>query len=290
MACLYPVSMITPDGRNAQRPCGQCTRCLVRKKLCWSGRLIAEGTQWESASFLTLTYEDSPIDLIYSHVQNFLKQVRKHKTVRFYAVGEYGERGGRPHWHLILFGMHPPYIGMCELQGWSHGLAYFGDLTPASAAYVAGYNLKGIGDPRKSFARMSRKPGIGHHYFERAGQHAAKRGLPPVIDHVSYGQHRFPIDKYCRDTFTRAYVASGGQAPPDYDPNQWLAHQSYLQRMKGGSLDTDIKKLTHDYKMRMQSNGSQKNRKISQISLTDALYPRERSSWSKPTPTPHSPR
>lgn len=48
------------------------------------------------------------------HAQLFTMSLRKvnrkvypMKQLRYYACGEYGERFGRPHYHYIIFNLHP---------------------------------------------------------------------------------------------------------------------------------------------------------------------------------------
>lgn len=59
--------------------------------------------------FITLTYSEKNIpenmSLEKSHLQKFFKRLRKQLTskVRYFAVGEYGTKKGRPHYHVILF-------------------------------------------------------------------------------------------------------------------------------------------------------------------------------------------
>lgn len=127
----------------------------------------------ERASFLTLTYakETLPNDgsLVPSDLQLWLKRFRKAAgPVRYYAVGEYGDQSWRPHYHVALFGRGREASEIVRTT-WGKGHTYTGDLTLASAQYVAGYVTKkmtGVGDERlggkhPEFARMSLRPGIG---------------------------------------------------------------------------------------------------------------------------------
>jgi len=68
--------------------------------------------------FVTLTYGDPPpitpsgfMTLDKSHLQKFFKRLRKYEKlqkgqkseIKYYAVGEYGTKNQRPHYHAILF-------------------------------------------------------------------------------------------------------------------------------------------------------------------------------------------
>jgi hypothetical protein len=64
-------------------PCGKCVACKKRRATHWSFRLNEEAKLSSSASFLTLTYEKTPISkngfqtLVKRDFQLFLKRLRK---------------------------------------------------------------------------------------------------------------------------------------------------------------------------------------------------------------------
>lgn len=127
------------------------------------------------SSFLTLTYDAEHLPsggtLVPRDVQLFLKRLRKAISpvaLRYFFVGEYGDDTQRPHYHAALFG-----VGLNAVEdvrrAWARGNIMLGDLTPQSAAYIAGYVTKKMtskDDPRlegrhPEFSRMSLRPGIG---------------------------------------------------------------------------------------------------------------------------------
>lgn len=54
-----------------------------------------------------------PNILDYDHIQIFLKMLRRHiadttgEKIRFSVVGEYGDKRGRMHWHMFIYGWQP---------------------------------------------------------------------------------------------------------------------------------------------------------------------------------------
>ena len=101
------------NGREAYG-CGQCLPCRINKKRVWTHRIMLESSLHTDNAFVTLTYSDENLpkdgSLVPRHVQLFLKKVRKEiepARLRFFCVGEYGDRTQRPHYHVALFG-YPP--------------------------------------------------------------------------------------------------------------------------------------------------------------------------------------
>lgn len=133
------------------------------------------------STFATLTIADVPKghhgppqrrvwELVGEDFTLFMKRLRTYypEPIRYFAVGEYGERGFRPHFHAALFGVSMLDHAVVE-KAWSLGGVHLGELNKDSAQYLAGYVTKKMtkaDDPRlegrqPEFARMSRRPGIG---------------------------------------------------------------------------------------------------------------------------------
>ena len=137
-----------------------------------------ESLSHERNSFVTLTYEDAPPKLNAKHLQLFIKTLRRHSAIpiRYFAVGEYGEKTHRAHYHAILFG--EDFLGGAftindELYGnhildrlWKRGNTAIAPFNMATACYVAGYVNKKLGD-NETFNLMSRFPPIGYDYVAR---------------------------------------------------------------------------------------------------------------------------
>lgn len=160
-------------------PCGKCLPCLVNKRIDWAFRLQQEYKACRgSAAFITLTYSAKfvPDDgLNKRHVQLFLKRLRKRigKKVRYYLVGEYGSKTGRPHYHLLLFNYEESdekyiRIAWASKKGEPFGLVHIGKVTEASIMYCTKYCIQRstcTTELSKPFALMSRAYGLGGHYL-----------------------------------------------------------------------------------------------------------------------------
>lgn len=217
MACYHPipayqggvgeeVRLWPPIGTATHEvPCGQCLGCRTDTAAEWARRAVHEASLWEHNSFLTLTYNDEHLpksgDLEPEVLRGFIKRLRRHQDrkhpallrdgrfgLRYLACGEYGDRTGRPHYHLLLFncGFADGYQVGKDLREspllaktWTLGVHRLGELTGASANYVAQYALKkqggktyadadGVVHPMP-FMRSSLRPAIGHDWLRRFG-------------------------------------------------------------------------------------------------------------------------
>lgn len=203
----------TRTGRYMELPCGRCVGCKLDRAREWSHRITHEAQLYTWNWFVTLTYRDEDLpksrSLEYPHFQKFMKRLRKRiggdlpgpeggHPLRFFCAGEYGGRTGRPHFHAILFNLRVR-DAKCFMNGsfrsdevediWGLGNVQLDSVTPASAAYVAGYSQKKVygryardfyedvvdlatGEVtrrRPEFAKMSLKPGIGQWWYDRYG-------------------------------------------------------------------------------------------------------------------------
>lgn len=182
MKCNQPLS-IWPhrsidwiDAGNVEKPvsvpCGKCLPCLSNRRNDWSFRLQVEWKHSLSSMFVTLTYHPKFLpyggSLKKRDLQLFMKRLRKrdcNSKLRYYAVGEYGSKTARPHYHLLLFNCSDEkYIR----SSWQLGQVHIGKVSLASVAYCTKYIVQPpdkIGDLEKPFAVMSRSYGIGGKYL-----------------------------------------------------------------------------------------------------------------------------
>ena len=202
-----------PQGQDTKWACGRCKACRINRKRDWISRLLLESCASSYAIFLTLTYrlvqynEQGQPTLDPEHIRNFIKRLRKKlptDSLRYYAVGEYGTKRGRPHYHLLLFYNDDTPRGIASLAraitaSWTIGSLHVGTVTPDSIAYTVGYIVKG--QTKKGhykygqypeFARFSKGLGKG------ATDSILDTSLDDFPDSYTLGGKIYPIPKYIR--------------------------------------------------------------------------------------------
>lgn len=212
MPCYGPLTAYRPkEGANNARlvfkksdshsgipikvPCGKCIGCKLEHSRQWAVRCMHEKRLHTDSCFITLTYDNANLPpggtLVKRDLQLFMKRYRKiaGEGVRFFACGEYGEKSGRPHYHVLLLNKdltdkrllksgseYNLYESPLLSRLWPFGANALGDVTFESAAYVARYCTKKITGPKAAdhyggrepeFLVMSRRPGIGTGYLNK---------------------------------------------------------------------------------------------------------------------------
>lgn len=191
--------------------CGQCMPCRIYRRRVWTHRLVLESFKHAECSFLTLTYNEENYpdrgSLVPEHYQGFLKRFRQRLgsvKLRYFFVGEYGDKTQRPHYHAALFGVSPIiyYTTMAELS-WPYGYVSLLPLTPESSQYIVGYTIKKMtarDDERlfgryPEFGRASRRPGLGFFSVSDVVSAIASvdADVPSVLKH---GSKDWPLGRY----------------------------------------------------------------------------------------------
>lgn len=206
-------------------PCGKCIGCRLAYARQWADRCMLELQYHDSAYFVTLTYNDEHVPrsmygdpatgepqpsltLNRRDVQLFMKRLRAAKPddkIRYFGCAEYGPNTWRPHYHIILFGLHLDDLQVKrqnvdgQVETWfsptlqaAWSVRPFGNYSPileslgdvectavtwAACNYTARYIVKKqLGPDGRNFydafnlvppfTFMSLKPGIGRQYFD----------------------------------------------------------------------------------------------------------------------------
>lgn len=259
-----------PFVKNGQAyGCGQCLPCRISRRRLWTHRLLLESRQHSEKTFATLTYSEEHLPmmtgdgcsvalptLIPKHLSYFVRLLRREIEpfkLRFYGVGEYGDASGRPHYHIILWGVPNCVYGRtggldpltrwdnccvnCRRVGnvWRKGNIFLGDVGPDSCQYVAQYTTKkmtGRSDDRlkapapcrgvqyPEFAAMSRQPGIGADatefiadVFKELGIQIGPQGDVPAALRTS--GRLMPLGRYLRRRLRKLMSISEDGAPTE---------------------------------------------------------------------------
>lgn len=140
MKCVYVL-------KGGKWPCGNCLPCRLYKRLVWTSRIMLESKSHKVSSFLTLTYSDENLPPRHSlrpdDLRLWLYRFRNAapRPFRYMAVGEYGDLYGRPHYHLVVFGLSPDECNALA-PTWTGGFFQAKPLIPERAQYIAGYTVK----------------------------------------------------------------------------------------------------------------------------------------------------
>ncbi|QXP08636.1 MAG: replication initiator protein [Arizlama microvirus] len=202
-----PVSGVR-ERERLELPCGRCIGCRLERAREWAMRCVHESKLYDDNCFITLTYSDDKLPMIPGPFSDrdypslrprdfvlFMKRLRKSlepKTIRFFHCGEYGDQTLRPHHHALIFNHDfrdrvfvknsksgsRLYSSRILDDLWGNGNCWVGDVSFASAGYIARYTLKKVhGDNLQShehyygrvpeYGTMSRRPGIGHAWAMR---------------------------------------------------------------------------------------------------------------------------
>lgn len=255
-------------------PCGQCIGCRLERSRQWATRCMHEASLHVENCSLTLTYDDAHLvetrsgpTLVPRHTQLFMKRLRRwlvkergrDARVSFFLCGEYGGMFGRPHYHVLLFGVwfgdsvafkksragFQLYRSNALESLWPFGNSDVGSLTFESAAYAARYVVEKIngdaapahyGERVPEFVRMSLRPAIGKRWFERFSDDV----YPDDTVIVRGREARPPVyyDKLCAESSSsvleeakKARAAKGVKSIRNRTPSR-LAVREQVQRAR----------------------------------------------------------
>lgn len=236
--CESHFIITTKTGDRVPVPCGKCWPCQQRRISGWAFRLDQELKACKSAWFITLTYNNDfvpisewgELQLSSYDLQCYFKRVRKamskkypDRLLKYYAVGEYGGRTMRPHYHAIVFNADVDLLKsawfrsdtvLCWrkcLDGFLRnyrrrlppqplGYCYFGQVTPQSIGYTVGYIHKSFyskwnEDVLPPFSLMSKHLGVSYVTPEMYNWHKA---LVEDRCYVNHNGFKVAMPRYLR--------------------------------------------------------------------------------------------
>lgn len=191
-----------------------------------------------------------PGTLFKPDLARFFKRVRKnYGQFRYFAVGEYGTQRGRPHYHVLAFGISLSPEQLCV--AWGMGLIHIGDVQAASINYCVEYSLKRekrdeLIDLRRQpeFAVMSTNPGIGAYAIDEFRQQILKSRPLPSGEFLIPEQFRlqgkmYPVPRYLRNALEDEGFVYGPKALRQYHKDEEVVR----------ALLNDSAAASHEYKI-----------------------------------------
>lgn len=186
--------------------CRKCETCIKERKLRWIGRMLAAEQTARQTWFCTFTYgggydNDRAYWLDYADLQRTFKRYRKagHRF-QYLAVGEYGSKANRAHFHgIIYWDSEPPDRPMgvqlnkpdeqdpkMKCHFWDKGIVQyeFPKSQQAAAVYMMEYLDKE--NLQRNALRFSKNPSLGQKYLLKYAEDRATHGLALFPDGPSF--------------------------------------------------------------------------------------------------------
>lgn len=229
MACITPYYVDNPNYpfvsqvRQVPVGCNKCPNCLKKRTNGWTIRLQEQEKVSTSVYFITLTYapehvtrtEAGRLTLVTKDLQDWFKRLRKRLygnskgDLKYYAVGEYGTRFQRPHYHAILFNVQAKNVYKLVAETWQKGRVdvQVPNKSEATCRYVAKYLHKGKvvhyqGDDRlREKSYMSKGLGLNYLTEKMIEWHRAdyKRTQYIKLDGTKSALPRYYFEKIYRE-------------------------------------------------------------------------------------------
>lgn len=259
-------------------PCGHCFNCLMAERKEKALRLENEMFMNEDNCFITLTYapeclpltQDGFPTLCIRDYQLFMMRLRKRLgasgvKIRYFIAGEYGKKGNRPHYHLIIFGWKPDDIQIWSRKGgynvyrseliekcWTKGYCLVGvDCGPAVAKYCAAYVTKKFEQTESGrsasalpqFTKGSLQGGLGKSYVMKYHSQIASQGYVGTMTKFG-GLIKHSVPKYYMQLIQKNW-------PDEYERLLEVKkdYAASLREMEGNMSEIEFKdKVLNDYR------------------------------------------
>jgi hypothetical protein len=276
--CVRPTIVyqaVGPYYEKKEVPCRRCWSCTENRVNDLIGRCLFEAADSEWVRALTLTYDDKKVmdpiqttTIVKKDFQNFMKRMRRSGHLcRYIAAGEYGEKKGRTHFHVLLFGVGKlPDIPLNKkyqyLAEWPWGFTYADDAaTEKAVRYVAKYMVKEMKMKEdgkwKEFKDLpawftySTKPLLGAQGFVNLALQHAEAKLPPFSLHYTppgaREGRRYVMSGKAEDVFFSTLLAHW----PEFDTHEkteWV--QNSYERFKKRVHSRKFAALTNEEKLK----------------------------------------
>lgn len=271
-------------GEQVTIPCRGCMHCKVKRAQGRAFLLYAEAYYHRDMCCVTLTYDSDNLPEYGNltrgqdgDVAKFIKALKdkysyKYKEngkwykkytidIKYFNAAEYGEKKGRPHHHVIIFGYDFPdkvksfkkgrqqYYSSKLLDSlWKKGKADIGSVHEGTCKYVSQYVLK------KEFGKKGKKKSVDDGYFdidtgEFALRESEHHSMSKGIGRKFYEENKGII--YPADFVTMSGSDFKFSVPEIYD--KWLAVDDpemllKIKEVRKRKAEANERKLTkHDF-------------------------------------------
>lgn len=206
--CIAPIQL---KDRTDSVPCGSCYECKRKRANGWAFRCSQQWKVSTQTFFITLTYDTDHVPITQKgfmslrrkDLQLFFKKLRntyRYKKVntetgrkkwyydrtpglKYYAVGEYGTKTKRPHYHALLFlDKYDPLITKKIEQQWEHGSVHIGKLNEKTVNYTLKYISKTTNEGKaewddREVTKSLMSKGLGANYLTESIKRYHKQSL-----------------------------------------------------------------------------------------------------------------
>lgn len=229
--------------------CQRCNNCLRKKANDKTFQIAVEEKNSQSAHFITLTYEDTELykqtegdmdaypSVDKRDVQLFYKRLRKFQTkyhkemkpIKYYTVSEYSPTNGRPHYHAIVFNLHPNVKSQIS-KIWAKGNVHTGAVSSASINYVTYYVFeKRENKPLNQYYQRENEfsltsQNLGHAYLKNKKYHVDNKTFLAIVNGKTFSLPNY----YKEKMFTKGQINSINKK---YEAQTEIERQKEIQRL-----------------------------------------------------------
>nr|QJB20953.1 MAG: replication initiator protein [Microvirus sp.] len=218
--CNFSITLERNTDHERKVPCGRCLKCKKKLSAEWLFRLQHEVKEHNTPYYVTFTYNDVWLpykydksrntnipSLMYQDLQKYFKRLRKKtkQNVRYFAVGEYGSKRGRPHYHAIIFNVSnvDDIVNCWSINNSSLGYVYVDkfDLSLGGGSYLTKYLVKDKFDRKKDVREPTKllvSKGFGKSYLTESVQ-SWHNSNPYQNSYVVSNGQKVPIPRYLKD-------------------------------------------------------------------------------------------
>lgn len=214
--CNYSITLERNTDYERKVPCGRCMRCKATNSASWLFRLQQEVNVNSYPWYVTFTYNDNHLPKIwtndgnevmtldYEDIKKYFKRLRKNTkldNIRYFCVGEYGSKRGRPHYHAIIFNV-PNMQDIVD--NWNaKGFVYVEPFNPmlGGGAYLTKYLCKDVSDFNKKEIvkpKLLVSKGFGKQYITEAVKNWHLEN-PYQNSYVVANGQKVPMPRYLKD-------------------------------------------------------------------------------------------